>query len=122
MANGLGGLLATGQKTKEQAKAGLLGAARLEAQQDIAQKSLDMQKEAGQQQLLGTAVGIGGAIGAKAAQSAVAKLTAAGGSGAVSTAAGTATLGAKVGAAAGAIAPPVLIALAAATLLNKLFD
>lgn len=110
MANGLGGLLATGQKTKEQAKAGLLGAARLEAQQDIAQKSLDMQKEAGQQQLLGTAVGIGGAIGAKAAQTAVTNLGT------------TATLGAKAGAAAGALAPPVLIALAAATLLNKLFD
>ena len=30
MASGLGGLLATGQKTKEQAKAGLLGAARLD--------------------------------------------------------------------------------------------
>lgn len=110
MANGLGGLLATGQKTKEQAKAGLLGAARLEAQQDIAQKSLDMQKEAGQQQLMGTAVGIGGAIGAKAATTAVAKL----GKGA--------TLGTKAGAAAGAMATPVLIALAAATLLNKLFD
>jgi hypothetical protein len=110
VANGLGGLLATGQKTKEQAKAGLLGAARLEAQQDIAQKSLDMQKEAGQQQLMGTAVGIGGAIGAKAAGAAVADLGAG------------ATLGAKAGAAAGAVATPVLIALAAATLLNKLFD
>ena len=110
MANGLGGLLATGQKTKEQAKAGLLGAARLEAQQDIAQKSLDMQKEAGQQQLMGTAVGIGGAIGAKAA---IAK---------VGTLGKTATMGSKVGAAAGAVATPVLIALAAATLLNKLFD
>lgn len=117
MANGLGGLLATGQKTKEQAKAGLLGAARLEAQQDIAQKSLDMQKEAGQQQLLGTAVGIGGAIGAKAAGVAVTETVAA-----AKAAGTTATLGAKAGAAAGALAPPVLIALAAATLLNKLFD
>jgi len=117
VANGLGGLLATGQKTKEQAKAGLLGAARLEAQQDIAQKSLDMQKEAGQQQLMGTAVGIGGAIGAKAAGAAITKTTTA------ATQAGTtATLGAKAGAAAGAMATPVLIALAAATLLNKLFD
>ena len=78
MASGLGGLLATGQKTKEQAKAGLLGAARLEAQQDIAQKSLDMQKEAGQQQLLGTAVGIGGAIGAKAASGMVSTAATAG--------------------------------------------
>ena len=49
MASGLGGLLATGQKTKEQAKAGLLGAARLEAGQDIAKRNLEMQKEAGQQ-------------------------------------------------------------------------
>lgn len=117
MANGLGGLLATGQKTKEQAKAGLLGAARLEAQQDIAQKNLDMQKEAGKQQLTGTAVGIGGVIGAKAAGTAIA------GTVAEAKAAGTvATLGAKAGAAASALAPPVLIALAAATLLNKLFD
>lgn len=110
MASGLGGLLGVGQKTKEQATSGLLGAARLEAQQDIAQRSLEMQKEAGQQQLMGTAVGIGGAIGAKAAGTAVANL----GTGA--------TLGAKASAAAGAMAPPVLIALAAAALLNKLFD
>jgi len=110
VASGLGGLLATGQKTKQQATAGLLGAARLEAQQDIAQRQLEMQQEAGQQQLMGTAVGIGGAVGAKAAATAVADL----GTGA--------TLGAKAGAAAGAMAPPVLIALAAAALLNKLFD
>ncbi len=110
MASGLGGLLATGQQTKQQATAGLLGAARLEAQQDIAERQLEMQKEAGQQQLMGTAVGIGGAIGAKAAATAVADLGAG------------ATLGAKAGAAAGAMAPPVLIALAAAALLNKLFD
>ena len=117
MASGLGGLLATGQQTKQQATAGLLGAARLETQQDIAQKQLDMQKEAGQQQLMGTAVGIGGAIGAKAAGVAVADTVAA--AKAVGT---TATIGAKAGAAVGAMAPPVLIALAAAALLNKLFD
>lgn len=110
MASGLGGLLATGQQTKQQATAGLLGAARLEAQQDIAERQLEMQKEAGQQQLMGTAVGIGGAIGAKAAGTAVADLGAG------------ATLGAKAGAVAKAMAPPVLIALAAAALLNKLFD
>ena len=98
MASGLGGLLATGQKTEEQAKAGLLGAARLEAGQDIAKRNLEMQKEAGQQQLTGTAVGIGAAYGANAA------------------------IGLKGGAAVGAVATPVLIALAAATLLNKLFD
>jgi hypothetical protein len=110
VASGLGGLLATGQQTKQQATAGLLGAARLEAQQDIAERQLEMQKEAGQQQLMGTAVGIGGAIGAKAAGTAVADLGAG------------ATLGAKAGAVAKAMAPPVLIALAAAALLNKLFD
>lgn len=117
MASGLGGLLGVGQKTKQQATAGLLGAARLEAQQDIAQRQLEMQKEAGQQQLMGTAVGIGGAIGAKAAGTAVAGVKAA------AAEAGTAaTLGSKASAAAGAMAPPVLIALAAAALLNKLFD
>lgn len=117
MASGLGGLLGVGQKTKEQATSGLLGAARLESQQDIAQRSLEMQKEAGQQQLMGTAVGIGGAIGAKAAGVAVADTVAA-----AKAAGTTATIGAKAGAAAGAMAPPVLIALAAAALLNKLFD
>jgi hypothetical protein len=96
---GLGGLLATGQETKKQATAGLLGAARLEAQKDIAERQLEMQKEGAIQSAQGTIVGIGAAAGA-------AKAT------------GAATVGAGLAAAAG----PVAIALAAAFLFKKLFD
>lgn len=96
---GLGGLLATGQETKKQATAGLLGAARLEAQKDIAERQLKMQKEGAIQSAQGTIVGIGAAAGA-------AKAT------------GAATVGAGLAAAAG----PVAIALAAAFLFKKLFD
>ena len=96
---GLGGLLATGQETKKQATAGLLGAARLEAQKDIAERQLEMQKETAIQGAQGAIVGIGAAAGA-------AKAT------------GAATVGAGLTAAAG----PVAIALAAAFLFKKLFD
>jgi hypothetical protein len=96
---GLGGLLATGQETKKQATAGLLGAARLEAQKDIAERQLEMQKETAIQGAQGTIVGIGSAAGASAA-------------------AGAETLKAGLTAAAG----PVAIALAAAFLFKKLFD
>lgn len=104
MASGLGGLLATGQETKKQATAGLLGAARLEAQQDIANQQLEMQKDASIQQAQGTVVGIGGAV---AAQSGVAAASAS---------------GATAASIAAAAAPPVAIALAAAFLLKKIFD
>ena len=96
---GLGGLLATGQETKKQATAGLLGAARLEAQKDIAERQLKMQKEGAIQSAQGTIVGIGAAAGA-------AKAT------------GAATFAKGLAAA----APPVAIALAAAFLFKKLFD
>lgn len=96
---GLGGLLATGQETKKQATAGLLGAARLEAQKDIAERQLEMQKEGAIQGAQGTIVGIGAAAGA-------------------AEAAGAATLKEGLVAAAG----PVGIALAAAFLFKKLFD
>ena len=96
---GLGGLLATGQETKKQATAGLLGAARLEAQKDIAERQLEMQKETAIQGAQGTIVGIGAAAGA-------------------AQAAGAETLKAGLTAAGG----PVTIALAAAFLFKKLFD
>ena len=119
MASGLGGLLAAGQKTKEQAKAGMLGAAKLEAQKDIAERGLKTQKEAGEQQLMGMGAGIGAyaASGTATAASATAATAAAAqGAGAVGTAV------AQGGAILGAIAGPVLIGVAAAALLNKLFD
>ena len=96
---GLGGLLATGQERKKQATAGLLGAARLEAQKDIAERQLEMQKETAIQGAQGTIVGIGAAAGA-------------------AQAAGAETLKAGLTAAGG----PVAIALAAAFLFKKLFD
>ena len=96
---GLGGLLATGQETKKQATAGLLGAARLEAQKDIAERQLEMQKEGAIQSAQGTIVGIGAAAGA-------------------AKAAGAGAFKAGLAAAAG----PVAIALAAAFLFKKLFD
>jgi hypothetical protein len=107
MASGLGGLLATGQTTKKQATAGLLQSARLEAQQDIAQQQLDMQKEAGIQQAQGTIVGIGGAIGAKAAAGAITK---------------GAGFAANAGPAIAAAATPIGWAVAAALLFRKIFD
>lgn len=119
MASGLGGLLGVGQKTKEQATAGLLGAARLEAQQDIAQRQLEMQKEAGEQQLMGMGAGAGAYLAAGAAKKAAATAgtkAAAAGAGKVGTAL------AQGGAALGALAGPVLLGVAAAALLNKLFD
>lgn len=110
MASGLGGLLATGQTTKKQATAGLLQSARLEAQQDIAERQLEMQKEGAMQQAQGTMVGIGAAVGASKAATAVQGMKAG------------ATLSAKAGTALAAAAPPVAIALAAAFLFKKLFD
>ena len=110
MASGLGGLLATGQTTKKQATAGLLQSARLEAQQDIAERQLEMQKEGAMQQAQGTMVGIGAAVGAAKGATAVGKL------------AKTATFASKAGTALAAAAPPVAIALAAAFLFKKLFD
>ena len=59
MATGLGGLLASGQRTKAQAFSGLLGAARMEAQQDIANRQIETQREAARQSLYGTALGVG---------------------------------------------------------------
>jgi len=105
---GLGGLLATGQETKKQATAGLLGAARLEAQKDIAERQLEMQKEGAIQSAQGTIVGIGAAAGA-------AKAT---GAATAAKAAGAGAFKAGLAAAAG----PVAIALAAAFLFKKLFD
>jgi hypothetical protein len=100
-------LLATGQETKKQATAGLLGAARLEAQQDIANQQLEMQKDASIQQAQGTVVGIGGAVAARSAAGAITK---------------GAGFAANAGSAIVAAAPPVAIALAAAFLLKKIFD
>jgi hypothetical protein len=111
MASGLGGLLAVGQETKRQAASGLLSAARMEAQQDIAEKQLSMQKRAAEQNLMGMGAGAGAYLAAPAAKAAVASSKAAGG-----------TLLAQGGAALGALAGPVLLGVAAAALLNKLFD
>tara|TARA_Y100000114_G_C11687864_1_gene292015 strand:- start:419 stop:754 length:336 start_codon:yes stop_codon:yes gene_type:complete len=111
VARGLGGLLATGQETKKQATAGLLGAARLEAQKDIAERNLSMQKEAAEQSLMGMGAGVGAYLAADAAIAKAAASKAAGG-----------TLLAQGGAALGALAGPVLLGVAAAALLNKLFD
>lgn len=57
------GLLGVGQEQKKQAYAGLLGAARLEAQQDIAEQSLRQQKEMAEATTAGTLTGSGAAIG-----------------------------------------------------------
>jgi len=98
MANGLGGLIGTGLKTKQQAQQGLLQSARLEAQQKMAQDNLEQQKAAADQQLIGTLAGTGAAIGA---------------AGATST---------KFAAVAGAAFPPALIGAAIGFALTKLFD
>jgi len=119
VARGLGGLLATGQETKKQATAGLLGAARLEAQKDIAERNLSMQKEAAEQSLMGMGAGVGAYLAAGTAKSAVAT---AGTKAAAAGATKAGTLLAKGGAAVGALAGPVLLGVAAAALLNKLFD
>jgi len=107
VARGLGGLLATGQATKRQAEAGLLGAARMEAQQDIAERQLSMQKRAAEQNLMGMGAGTGAYLAASGAKAAAAAKTG---------------MLAKGGAALGALAGPVLLGVAAAALLNKLFD
>ena len=111
MASGLGGLLAVGQETKRQAASGLLSAARMEAQQDIAERQLSMQKRAAEQNLMGMGAGVGAYVAADAAIAKAAASKAAGGS-----------LLAQGGAALGALAGPVLLGVAAAALLNKLFD
>lgn len=103
MANGLGGLIGAGQQTKKQAFGGLLGSARMEAQQDIAERQLEMQKEASMQQLQGTAIGIGAAVGGMAAAS---KLAA----------------GATKAKAAAAFAGPVGWAILGAFALKEIFD
>jgi F0F1-type ATP synthase assembly protein I len=57
------GLLGVGQEQKKQAYAGLLGSARIEAQQDIAEQSLKQQKEMAEATTAGTLTGSGAAIG-----------------------------------------------------------
>lgn len=107
MASGLGGLLAVGQETKRQATSGLLSAARMEAQQDIAERQLEMQKRAAEQSLMGMGAGTGAYLAAPAVKEAVAAKTG---------------MLAQGGAALSALAGPVLLGVAAAALLNKLFD
>jgi len=107
VASGLGGLLAVGQETKRQATSGLLSSAKMEAQQDIAERQLSMQKRAAEQSLMGMGAGTGAYLAAGAAKEAVAAKTG---------------MLAKGGAAIGALAGPVLLGVAAAALLNKLFD
>lgn len=119
MASGLGGLLAVGQETKRQAASGLLSAARMEAQQDIAERQLSMQKRAAEQSLMGMGAGAGAYL---AAGTVKAKAAAAGTKAAAAGAGKAGTLLAQGGAALGALAGPVLLGVAAAALLNKLFD
>jgi hypothetical protein len=102
VANGLGGLIGAGQQTKKQAFGGLLGSARMEAQQDIAERQLEMQKEASIQQMQGTALGIGAAVGASQ----------------VAALGPTATFGAQ----AAAFAGPVGWAILGAFALKEIFD
>ena len=107
-------LLRQGREMKGQALAGLGQVADVESRQNIAEEQLKMAKEAQEQQLYGTAMGLGaiasmgtaskaGTLGAKA-------VTASGAT------AGTATASAV------AAVPYVALALAGAFILNKLFD
>lgn len=57
------GLIGIGRIQKEQGMQGLLGAARLEAQQDIAEEGLRQQKKIAQQQTAGALTATGAAIG-----------------------------------------------------------
>lgn len=57
------GLIGIGRVQKEQGMQGLLGAARLEAQQDIAEQGLRQQKKIAQQQTSGALTATGAAIG-----------------------------------------------------------
>lgn len=93
---------------KGQALAGLGQVADVESRQNIAEEQLKMAKEAQEQQLYGTAIG----LSAIAAQPAISTAVSNAGAGAI----------AKSGAAIGAAAPYVALALAGAFILNKLFD
>ena len=57
------GLIGIGRVQKEQGMQGLLGAARLEAQQDIAEQGLRQQKKIAQAQTAGTLAGVGATAG-----------------------------------------------------------
>jgi hypothetical protein len=57
------GLIGIGRVQKEQGMQGLLGAARLEAQQDIAEQGLKQQKKIAEQQTSGSLTAVGAAIG-----------------------------------------------------------
>lgn len=102
-------LLRQGREMKGQALAGLGQVADVESRQNIAEEQLKMAKEAQEQQLYGTAIG----LSTIAAQPAISQ--------AIASKAGAGAI-AKSGAAIGAAAPYVALALAGAFILNKLFD
>tara|TARA_R100001129_G_scaffold28503_3_gene19107 strand:+ start:146 stop:508 length:363 start_codon:yes stop_codon:yes gene_type:complete len=120
----MSGLIGAGQFHRQQATLGLGQAAEQEAQH----VGLEMQQEAAERaaemQLYGTALGIGGSIGAAkviGGSTAAAAGAAGAGAGAGAAAAGT-SAAATAGTTLAAIAPPVAIALGVAYLLNKIFD
>ena len=117
----MSGLIGAGQFHRQQATLGLGQAAEQEAQH----VGLEMQQEAAERaaemQLYGTALGIGGSIGAAKVIGGSTAAAAGAGAGAGAAAAGT-SAAATAGTTLAAIAPPVAIALGVAYLLNKIFD
>tara|TARA_R110000737_G_scaffold69395_1_gene97881 strand:- start:358 stop:777 length:420 start_codon:yes stop_codon:yes gene_type:complete len=139
----MAGLIGAGQGLRNLANQGMAKVASADVQAEILREQEEMANEAGEKQLLGTAGGIGGMIGAtkamaltKAAGATAGGVTAAGTTAAVGTGAAAAGTGAAAAGAAaaggttaaagsmaalGAIAAPIAIALGVGFLINKLF-